>query len=98
MFLAYEDAALLNSDMMQQIAPYYHLSLINAPIQVHIGTVDDVTPPAWSVKLQQGLLEAGKYVEFYSYEGQGHLFVGEGWLLFMERVLAFYDEQLDVRR
>ena len=40
------------------------------------------------------LLAAGKEVEYYAYEGQGHAFQGESWELFMERITAFFDVHL----
>ncbi len=84
--------------LMMQVSPIYHLDAITAPIQIHYGTNDGLvysgTPPEWSLKLNQALLDAGKDVELFRYEGEGHSFVGQPWFDFMIRVLNFFDEHL----
>jgi dienelactone hydrolase len=94
---AYKEAA-TSPEMMREIAPYYHLDLVSVPVQIHIGSADGdyigSTPPEWSYKLNQGLLDAGKDVEFFVYEGQRHSFTGDAWLTFMERALRLFDEEL----
>jgi uncharacterized protein len=91
---AYKDAA-FDPAMMQWIAPIYHLNIISAPIQIHIGTVDGdsigSTPPEWSYKLNQALLDAGRNVELFKYEGERHSFIGDQWLIFMNRAVQFFD-------
>jgi dipeptidyl aminopeptidase/acylaminoacyl peptidase len=87
-----------DSELLREISPFYHLSYIDVPIQIHYGTEDGLvyggTPPEWSIKLTQGLRDAGKQVELYQYEGEGHSFVGEPWFVFMRRVLRFFDEHV----
>jgi dienelactone hydrolase len=91
---AYRFAA-SDADTLKKIAPYYNLDLINVPIQIHYGTEDGKfisgTPPQWSVKLTQGLRDAGKQVELLQYEGEGHSFIGQPWFDFMARSLRFFD-------
>lgn len=71
---------------------------VSVPIQIHIGSADGdyigSTPPQWSYKLNEALLNAGKAVELFVYQGQGHSFTGEAWQLFMTRAVEFFDEQL----
>lgn len=92
---AYRFAA-SDADTLQKIAPFYHLKNVNAPIQIHYGTEDGKlmsgTPPQWSVKLTQGLRDAGKQVELLQYEGEGHSFIGQPWFDFMGRTLRFFDK------
>jgi len=92
---AYRFAA-SDADTLKQISPFYHLDLINVPIQIHYGTEDGKflsgTPPQWSVKLTQGLREAGKDVELLQYSGEGHSFIGQPWFDFMGRTLRFFDK------
>ena len=92
---AYRFAA-SDGDTLKEISPYYHLDLITIPIQIHYGTEDGKfisgTPPQWSVKLTQGLREAGKEVELLQYEGEGHSFIGQPWFDFMGRTLRFFDK------
>lgn len=87
-------AATEDSEILYYVAPYNYLDYITTPIQIHIGTADDTTPPWWSVSLHQALQEAGKTVDFFSYEGQGHLFVGDDWETFLLRNLLFFDSYL----
>jgi dienelactone hydrolase len=91
---AYKDAA-YDPTMMQWIAPIYHLNVVTAPVQIHIGTADGgtigSTPPEWSYKLNQSLVNAGKNVELFRYEGERHSFIGDQWLIFMNRAVAFFD-------
>jgi uncharacterized protein len=92
---AYELAA-VDPEKLQFIAPIYFLAEVSAPIQIHIGTADgdtlSSTPPEWSYKLNQALADAGKQVELFRYEGERHSFVGDQWLIFMSRVVTFFDQ------
>jgi dipeptidyl aminopeptidase/acylaminoacyl peptidase len=92
---AYRFAA-SDADTLKEISPFYHLDYVTAPIQIHYGTDDGEfisgTPPQWSVKLTQGLRDAGKDVELLQYEGEGHSFIGQPWFDFMSRTLRFFDK------
>jgi pimeloyl-ACP methyl ester carboxylesterase len=70
---AYRFAA-SDADMLKEISPFYHLDYVTAPVQIHYGTEDGKflsgTPPQWSVKLTEGLRDAGKQTEMYQYEGR----------------------------
>ena len=92
---AYSFAA-TDPETLKQFSPFYHLDYIAAPIQIHYGTQDGKflsgTPPQWSVRLAQGLRDAGKQVELFQYEGEGHSFIGQPWFDFMARTLRFFDE------
>jgi dienelactone hydrolase len=97
MIAAYVESA-TSAERMREIAPFYHLENVSVPVQIHIGSADGdyigSTPPEWSYKLNQGLLDAGKDVELFVYDGQRHSFTGDAWLLFMDRAVKFFDEQL----
>jgi dipeptidyl aminopeptidase/acylaminoacyl peptidase len=92
---AYRFAA-SDADTLKEISPFYHLDYLTVPIQIHYGTEDGKfisgTPPQWSVKLTQGLRDAGKEVELLQYEGEGHSFIGQPWFDFMARTLRFFDK------
>jgi dipeptidyl aminopeptidase/acylaminoacyl peptidase len=94
---AYRFAA-SDADTLKEISPFYHLDHVNVPIQIHYGTEDGKflsgTPPQWSVKLTQGLRDAGKQAEMYQYEGEGHSFIGQPWFEFMTRTLRFFDKHI----
>ena len=95
---AYVESA-TSEERMREVAPFYHLDNISVPIQIHIGSADGdyigSTPPEWSYKLNQGLMDAGKDVELFIYDGQRHSFTGDAWLVFMERAINFFNEQLE---
>jgi uncharacterized protein len=92
---AYRFAA-SDEDTLKEVSPFYHLELINVPIQIHYGTEDGKflsgTPPEWSVKLTQRLRDADKDVELLQYKGEGHSFIGQPWFDFMGRTLRFFDK------
>ena len=94
---AYETAA-TDPAQLQKIAPIHQLGRVDAPVQIHIGTADGdtlgSTPPEWSYKLSQALANAGKPVELFTYEGERHSFVGDQWLIFMNRAVTFFDEHV----
>ena len=85
-----------DTDTLKKISPYYYLDSVSVPVQIHYGTEDGQylsgTPPQWSVKLTQGLRDAGKQAELYQYEGEGHSFIGQPWFDFMGRTLRFFDQ------
>ena len=87
-----------DADTLKEISPYYHLEDVTVPVQLHYGTEDGEflsgTPPQWSVKLTQGLRDAGKEAEMYQYEGEGHSFIGQPWFDFMNRTVRFFDEHV----
>jgi dipeptidyl aminopeptidase/acylaminoacyl peptidase len=95
--LAYKTTA-SDADALKKVAAYYHLDYVTVPVQIHYGTDDGKslsgTPPEWSLKLTRGLRDAGKDVELYQYDGEGHSFIGEPWFVFMRRVLRFFDENV----
>jgi len=87
-----------DSELMRSVSPLYHLDSIAAPVQIHYGANDGLdysgTPPEWSIRLNEALLDAGKEVELFRYEGERHSFVGQPWFDFMIRVLNFFDRNV----
>ena len=92
---AYEVSA-LDPLMNQAVSPFYHLDLVQVPVQIHYGTADGAeysgTPPEWSKKLYQGLVDADRPVEIFAYDGEKHSFFADQWFAFMERTVAFFDK------
>ena len=88
-------AAAADPARLRDIAPIYHLDRVTAPVQIHIGAADgaelNATPPEWSIKLYAAFQAAGKPAELFVYEGQGHLFYGQGWSEMITRVGDFFD-------
>lgn len=75
-------------------SPMNHMELVAGPVQIHQGTADRTTPPRWARAIRDALEAAGKEVAYFDYPGQGHALQGEAWRLFMERVAAFFDQNL----
>lgn len=92
---AYQEAA-QNPDLLSQVAAIHFLKDVTATVQINYGTADGESfggaPPEWSQKAHEGFLQAGKQPELFSYEGEGHSFIGDQWYAFMERSAHFFDE------
>lgn len=86
----------LDATVLQQTSPIYHLNYVTAPIEINYGTEDgkisNGTPPDWSKKLYNALMDAHKDVHLYAYDGQAHSFVGDAWNAFMERTARFFEQ------
>jgi len=92
---AYKNAV-VDPDLLYQIAAFHYLDDVTAPVQIHYGTADGQvfsgTPPEWSQKAYQGFIDAGKQAELFAYEGAGHSFLADQWFAFMERSAQFFDK------
>lgn len=66
------------------------LSDIEAPLQLHHGTVDESVPIAWSDRLDQILREKEKRIEYYRYPGEPHEFIN-AWPTVMDRTVTLFD-------
>lgn len=91
---SYRDAA-RDPDFLRQTSPNFHFDLVTTPVQIHQGTEDRSTPPAWSEAIYAAMQQAGVAVEYFSYPGQGHAFQGESWDRFMQEVTDFFDQTLN---
>jgi dipeptidyl aminopeptidase/acylaminoacyl peptidase len=93
-FLEVERNAWADPHFMRRMSALYYMDRVTAAVQIHQGLKDTVTPPEWSAAIRDALRQAGKPVEYYAYEGQGHAFVAPDWRLFMTRVARFFDQHL----
>ncbi len=78
-------------------SPSRYLAYINTPVIIHHGEADDIVPIQWSVDLADQLNALGKSATLYTYPGEGHVFAGWSWQLFMSRTLSFFDHYLNPR-
>ena len=62
-------------------------------MQLHHGTADESVPLLFSELLFEGLQEAGKEVELYTYEGDNHN-ISNYFSQAMQRTIEFYDQHL----
>jgi dipeptidyl aminopeptidase/acylaminoacyl peptidase len=83
-----------DKEFLQLTSPINYFGLVTAPVQIHQGLADNVTPPEWAEAIQAALQAAGREVEYFTYPRQGHALEGESWDLFMERVADFFDQRL----
>jgi dipeptidyl aminopeptidase/acylaminoacyl peptidase len=88
-----EELATPDEDLAR-ISPIYHLEQIEAAVSIHHSDTDEVVPLAWSLDLCERLQDLGKTVECFTYSGLPHTFRGEGDLLFMQRVVDFFNRHL----
>ena len=93
-FLLVERNELADAAFLRRMSALPYMDSVTAAVQIHQGMKDDVTPPEWSAAIRDALRQAGKQVEYYTYQGQGHGFVGPDWRLYMERTTSFFDRYL----
>lgn len=81
-------------DLYRRLSPLNYLEGVEAPVQLHWGTSDEIVPREWPADLYEGLREAGKTAEFYEYPGQPHSFYGAENELYLRRTAAFFEANL----
>lgn len=67
-----------------------YLDRVDVPVQVHHGTADPVTPPAWSRATVAALRAAGATVESFEYAGEDHR-LDAAWGTMARRMTGFLD-------
>jgi dipeptidyl aminopeptidase/acylaminoacyl peptidase len=87
-------AAVQDPTFRARLSPIRYLENTTAPVSIHVGSNDNVTPPAWARAIRDGLSKASGSVEYFEYPGQGHTFQGVADQQFRARVLDFFDEHL----
>ncbi len=85
-------------EIFPRASPFNHLQYVNARVIIHHGEKDDIVPLQWSIDFADALNARGKPATLYTYSGEGHVFVGLQWRLFMERTIAFFDKSLTPRQ
>jgi dipeptidyl aminopeptidase/acylaminoacyl peptidase len=81
-------------DAVARVSPINALGNISAGISLHHGDEDAIVPPEWSADLYTRLAALGKEVEYFTYPGQPHTFVGEGQTLLLERAITLFNRTL----
>lgn len=82
-----------NPTFWHSIDPNYYLSDIKAPIQLDASSTDEEVPWDFSKGLNDRLEQAGKVVEFYTYEGDDHN-ISHNLSLALQRSVDFFDKYL----
>lgn len=82
-----------NPQFWQSISPIAFVKDISGPIQLQHGAVDEEVPLLFSQKLDEALKNAGKTVEFFTYEGDNHN-LSNNLGLALQRSVEFFDRHL----
>jgi dipeptidyl aminopeptidase/acylaminoacyl peptidase len=83
------------AEAFEVISPVNYLERVSAAVSIHHGEADGEVPLGWSLDLCHKLQALEKQVECYTYPGQPHTFIGDGDLLFMQRMLEFFTRELN---
>lgn len=83
-----------NPNFWNSIDPNYNLQYVQAPVQLHAGLSDEEVPWQFSQGLYNRLKEAGKFVEFYTYQGADHNISGPSFSLAIQRSVDFFNKYL----
>ena len=81
-------------ELYERLSPLPYLQYVQAPVQIHYGTADEVVPLKWPDDLRAGLEAAGKEVTMYLYEGQPHSFQGEANQVYLQRTADLFGRHL----
>ena len=79
-----------NPDFWNSISANSYLNDISGPLQLHHSTTDEEVPVEFSETLFYQMLNAGKYVELYKYEGDNHN-ISKNFGTAMQRSIEFFD-------
>ena len=82
-----------NPTFWRSIDPMTYIKNITAPIQIQHGIADEKVPFILSKKLDTALKNAGKTVEFFSYEGDDHN-LSNNLSVALQRSVDFFDKYL----
>lgn len=82
-----------NPEFWRSIDPLTYIKDITASVQLQHSKTDEEVPYALSEKLNTALLNAGKSVEFFSYDRDNHNF-SNNLNLALKRSVAFFDKYL----
>lgn len=82
-----------NPQFWQSISPISFVKDISGPIQLQHGTGDEEVPLLFSRRLDEAMKNAGKTVEFYSYEGDDHN-LSSNLDTALQRSVEFFDKYL----
>lgn len=81
-------------EVLRSLSPSTYLDRIVTPLSIHHGDADTVVPTVWSDQLCTDLATLQKEVYCYFYEDQPHTFQNSGDTLFIQRMIAFFDQKL----
>lgn len=80
-----------NPEFWASLSATSYLGYLSGPVQLHHGEADGEVPLSWSQALYDGIIQAGKVVEIYTYPGSDHN-ISQGFDLAMQRTIEFFDK------
>ena len=80
-----------NPKFWASISPNSYLTDLAGPVQLHHGTADQSVPFEFSETLSKQIIESGKAVEFYSYQGDDHN-IAKNFGVAIYRSVQFFDK------
>lgn len=83
-----------NPEKWNAISSTSYLADISGPLQVQHAAGDTHVPIVLSEKLNERMKAAGKFVEYYSYDGDDHN-ISQNFSTAMDRSIAFFDRYLE---
>ena len=83
---------------LQRISPIYYFDRIQAAVSIHHGGSDELVPLEWSQDLCQRLQKLGTTVECFTYKGQPHTLYGTAEQQFNQKVVEFFNRNMDGSR
>lgn len=89
-----KDFSTTSTTFWHSVDPNYNLQYIIAPVQLDVGLFDEEVPWQFSQGLNDRLEQAGKTVEFFTYEGADHNISGASFNLAMQHSLDFFNKYL----
>ena len=81
-----------NPIIYQRMSPINYFDSITLPISIHHSQADTHNLISWSEKLKSALEKKGKRVEFFTYPGDQHTFLGKNWEEAVKRSLNFFNK------
>ncbi len=79
---------------IDKYSPSKYYKWINAPIQLHQGSIDEAVPLRWSNDFETQMKDLDKEVEYFVYPGDDHNFLNGSYTTVFIRTLQFYKTNL----
>ena len=83
-------------EALDRISSMYFFQNITAAVSIHHGMADTLVPVDWSVLTCDQLKSLGRNVECHYYEGMPHTFYGQGDEQFIQNMIQFFNQYLQM--
>lgn len=79
---------------IERYSPPNYYKWIEAPIQLHQGSIDEAVPLRWSNDFEKDIKNLNKEIEYFIYPGEDHNFLNGSYNIVFQRTLQFYKKEL----